>query len=416
MTDKITVISDDLTGACNAASFFAGNKKGINVFIDSNNINKETLESENIYIFNTNTRTINKNKTFKKIYTLGKRLRDFESNFIIKKIDTAYRGNVAVEVDAIMDSLNIDIGFIVNSIPSIDRITIGGFQLSNGKLIEEDDFFDDPVDKVKESFVPEILSKDCRRRVAMINLQNIRRGKKEINKRVADNIEKNNKIIVFDSVIEKDIECIVKALLKKYKSALWVGSLGLIMSVSKERGYFTDRFFRKSKKAKKKIIGFSASTYKTTMRQLEHAKRKDCINIVKVSIDKNSDIGNFCNEFNKIIKKLKREVVDQNFFIIPKVKNDLVAKNIGKKVIEVLSALAAGILKEIDIDRLVLIGGETSFNIMNKLGTKKIEIKAMIEDAVDYGIFTDGRLSGKEFAIKGGSVGNDRTIINMVNY
>jgi len=40
----------------------------------------------------------------------------------------------------------------------------------------------------------------------------------------------------------------------------------------------------------------------------------------------------------------------------------------------------------------------------------------MIEDAVDYGIFTDGRLSGKEFALKGGSVGNDRTIINMVNY
>ena len=413
--EKIIIISDDLTGACNTASFFTGNTGGVDVFIDSNNIKKETIESKRICIFNTNTRAINKNKAFKKVYILGERLKDFESNLIIKKIDTAYRGNVATEVDAIMDSLNIDLGFIVNSIPSISRITIGGFQLSNGKLIEEDDFFDDPIDRVKESFVPEILSKDCRRRVAMINLQNIRRGKKEINKRVKDNIEKNNKIIVFDSATEKDIEYIVKALLKKYKSAIWVGSLGLIMSVSKERGYYTDKNIKRPKKASRKIIGFSASTYKATVKQLENAEKKGCIKMIKVNIDDTST-NNLYNEFNRIIKKLKREIRDQNFFIIPKVKNGLVAKNIGKKVIEVLSALAAGILKEIDIDRLVLIGGETSFSIMNKLGTKKIKIKAMIEDAVDYGIFMDGELSGKELAIKGGSVGNDRTIINMINY
>ena len=414
--DKIIVISDDLTGACNAASFFTGDTEGVNVFIDSNNIKKEIIESEKICILSTNTRTVNKDRALRKVYSLGRDLNEFDDKLIIKKIDTAYRGNVASELGAIMSSLDTDLGFIVNSIPSMNRVTIGGFQLVNGKMIEDDEFSGDPVNKVKESFVPEILSRDCRRKVGMINLHSIRRGKKEIKKRVRDNIEKNNKIIVFDSMAEKDIENIVKALTGKYKDALWVGSLGLIISLSKEKGYFTDKTLRKPVKTGKKVIGFSASTYKATIQQLENAKKKGYIKIIEVSIDGNN-ISNLDNEFNKITKKIKREIVEDNLFIIPKVKSGLATKNLGRKIIEVLGTLAKEIFKEeIDIDRLILIGGETSFSIINKLGTKIIQIKARIEDAVDYGIFMDGGLSGKELAIKGGSVGSVNAIINMINY
>jgi len=414
--DKIIVISDDLTGACNAASFFAGDTEGVNVFIDSNNIKKEIIELEKICIFSTNTRTVNKDRALRKVYSLGRDLNEFDNKLIIKKIDTAYRGNVALELDAVMDSMNMDLGFIVNSIPFMNRITIGGFQLVNGKIIEDDEFYVDPVNKVRESFVPEILSRDCRRKVGVINLHSIRRGKKEINKRVKDNIERNNKIIVFDSAAEKDIENIVNALVGKYKDALWVGSLGLIVSLSKENGYFTDKTLRRPIKTGKRVIGFSASTYKATSQQLENAKKKGYIKIIEVSVNSNN-ISNLDNKFNKIIEKIKREIIEDNLFIIPKVKSSLIAKNLGRKIIEVLGTLAKEIFKEeIDIDRLILIGGETSFSIMNKLGTKTIQIKARIEDAVDYGIFMDGGLSGKELAIKGGSVGSVDAIINMINY
>ena len=68
----------------------------------------------------------------------------------------------------------------------------------------------------------------------------------------------------------------------------------------------------------------------------------------------------------------------------------------------------------VNIERLILIGGETSFHILKALHTRTVSIFGKIENGIDYGFVRDGIIKGKEFLIKGGSVGNEQAITRMI--
>jgi uncharacterized protein YgbK (DUF1537 family) len=248
-------------------------------------------------------------------------------------------------------------------------------------------------------------------------------------RRLVDEIYNNfkAKIIVFDSVSKSDIYNILISLKGYKEKAIFCGSLGLVESIREV--FFRDYIFNKKNiksfnnyfnKKEQFIVGFCGSNYDINLLQLRKAEKVKQIELVEVDVEKMLD-KNFNINFAEVkdfVQNIQRILKRKNIFFIKKVRKDFNTKNLEKKIIGILDTIA----RELFINskflprRLVLIGGETSFAVLTVLNTKTLLITERIEQAVDFGIISDGELTGVEIAIKGGSIGNADTIINMISY
>jgi len=465
--EKILVIADDLTGATNSASLLLDGSSGIKVFIESASLGHEdlySLKDNSVIVLNTNTRTENKKSACKAIISLSQIIKEFSPGIIIKKIDTAYRGNVAAETDALMKSSGRKYAFIINSIPSMNRITVGGFQIIDGRFPIESDFSFELHEKAQSSFVPDILGKDLELKPALLRLEEIRRGQANLERIIKSHIENNIKTMVFDSVTDEDIYISIKAVNgiiseMAINDAVWVGSLGLIEAIKRNcmrdiNGCFANKknlqIKEKNNKGNstrssvkvKKILGVSASMHSISHRQLLRARNegvaalevidfeeltgigtrdigrialqgKDQVNAAAFDIAGSKVLGKYISRINQMLEKT-------DVFITLKIsetlKREPVEKLILGAVVEIVRSLLPDKSKAEKISRLILTGGETSFHILKGFNTRSICILDKIENGIDYGLIQDGLLEGKELLIKGGSVGDDESVIKMINY
>lgn len=462
---KVLIIADDLTGATNSASLLINGLNGIPVFIDITDLSKEDLDSlkENeAVIFNTNTRTEKKEYAHNILMKLSDIIKVFDKRIIIKKIDTAYRGNVASELDTIMKSTDRKYSFIINSIPFMNRITVGGFQIINGRFLEDSDFAIDPYEKINSSFIPDILGQSLQVQPGLIRLEEIRRGEKKIKKLIKSYINRNTNIIIFDSVSDEDIDRAVNAATDLLgESALtdtvWTGSLGLIESISRNLVPDEDYRFLKGITNKdkannqpgslierpekpKKILGISASIHKNSYNQILNAQEAGLVKIIMINIKEFLDqsdngidtilltddyhISEFIDSLKckhilqKYITKIGSMLENKNVFLMPEVDESLKRKRVEKLVLKILVKITKELFfhqeKSAKIKRLILVGGETSFYILKGFNTRTVYISGKIENGIDYGLIQDGDIKGRELLIKGGSVGDKESVIKMV--
>lgn len=445
MTENIIYIADDLTGACDIASFICDYTGTAEVAIDffEDKLERFLEKIKGVSDFNmvisTNTRDLETEIAYSKLQKLSNFLKEIQAGNVFKKIDSAFRGNVVFEINTLMDLLDIDVCFVINAIPSIGRITLGGFQLINGKILNDSEFSKDPVSIAGSSFIPHLFSETCKkeylRKAAHISLETVRYG--DILKAVETNINKKINIISFDSVVNEDIEKIINNIYEKFGKALYVGTLGLLTALNmkifnhsgnklsnaeNKSDFKADSLNKKHRKNKfhivKKFIGFTSSKYEITKKQIRHLNKIYGSEIIKIKINDflNKNNSDYFLKVQDTINEIISNFANNSFFIVAEFKGRKEPDNLSKMILKIISDIANGVLKKVEIERLILVGGETSLNILKSLKAKSIEIKGRISDGISYGIIADGLLKGKEMVIKGGSVGEINSIENMVSF
>jgi len=445
MQEKFIYIADDLTGACDTASFICDYLGEAEVVVDysENKFNSFFKKEENPlnlnFVISTNTRDLNFEATVLKLGKLGNFLMEFKDKKIFKKIDSAFRGNVVLEINTLMNIFNKNICFLINSIPSMGRITLNGFQLVKGKILSESEFNKDPVKSVTSPFIPLLFSENNNgidfRKAIHINLEIVRYG--DILSAVENALSNNIGIISFDSVTNKDIEKIVSSVYEKFDKALYAGTLGLLEALHKKiykinnavTGNKKESFNIKSDNLKRvtkskgdyfldKFVGFTSSKYKITKKQLSQLQKKIGSEILKINI--NDFLKSSSKEYDLQISNFGNEViknpVKNGLFVVAEFKGKKEPENLSEMILKIISDISFNIMKYMDFNRLILIGGETGLNILKSMEAKKIKIRGRIADGISYGIISDGILKGKKLFIKGGSVGNINSIIDMVNF
>jgi uncharacterized protein YgbK (DUF1537 family) len=442
---KVIYLADDLTGACDTASYICDYTKETEVILDSmeSRINKSwEIENSNIvnnYVISTNSRDLNPEDACLKLKDLGNLLKNVESKIIFKKIDSAFRGNVVLEINTLMNIFNKNICFLINSIPSMDRITLGGFQLIKGKLLNESEFKKDPVKASVNPFIPYLLSANNQamdsRRTCHIFLETVRYG--DISNAIDNGIKENISIFSFDAITNNDIEKIVSIIYEKFDEALYAGTLGLLEALNKKifKDYYRiedsekkDNNFKsvnlkerckdKEKSFEFKYIGFTSSKYEITKKQIYKLKNKKNPEIVKIKINDflNKKDKEYISKIEDIADEIIEKPVKNGLFLVTEFRGKKEPENLSELILKILSEISVNILKSIKFSRLILIGGETALNILRYFKVNNIKIMGRIIDGISYGIVSDGLLKGKEVLIKGGSVGDADSVINMVNF
>lgn len=160
---------------------------------------------------------------------------NFNPDHFYKKIDSTLRGNIAVEVLAMLGTLNWDAAIICPAFPAESRITIGGYHMLKGIPIERSEMARDPHKPIRESHIPTLLQKQLNPEykdiIGIIEFKTVMGGAGPILQEINRLIKEGKKLIVADSVSTVDVEQVALAINKAEFKILPVGSAALAQAM-----------------------------------------------------------------------------------------------------------------------------------------------------------------------------------------
>jgi D-threonate/D-erythronate kinase len=150
----IAVIADDFTGAAEIGGI--GLRRGLQVVIETN---VEEAGKCDLLIIAADTRSMSASEASAEIQKITRQLITLKPRFIFKKLDSVLRGNIEHELVAQMDVMGLERAIVVAGNPYFERLITQGFYTIKGKPLAETSFAHDPEYPIHSSLATEIIAK-----------------------------------------------------------------------------------------------------------------------------------------------------------------------------------------------------------------------------------------------------------------
>ncbi len=416
----IGVIADDLTGANDTAIQFT--KYGLKslVLVDFGSAPHPTGDWD-VIVLNTDSRSDAGGSAYEKARKATKFLQETGAHLFYKKIDSTLRGNVGSELDGVMDELKVDVSFVIPAFPATGRITIGGYQLVHGRLLENTEVAHDPLAPVKESHVPTVIRKQARRKVGQVGLVETRGTPTDLSNRIDDLRAKGFQILVFDAATQEDLSKIVSLYPAYQDLKVICGPAGFAEELSK----------RATIENETPVLTMAGSLSQVTADQVEMLRLQPKTRMVEldlVEILKNGDHRKRQRE--KIVDKAAK-TLSEGCDLVIRPRNprttfrelDRILTDQGEdlasaalKIILLFGRIANDIVKNTRVSGLVLTGGDTALGVCRAMKIGKIEIDDEVLPGIPSGVVLGGEYEGLRIVTKAGSFGEEGALVESVRF
>ena len=424
--DSAIIVADDLTGANDTALQYF--KKGCTtkVIIDCLQDLSDT-ESVSIWAISTESRNTSKEEAVNRVLIVTEKLKESLGidNFY-KKIDSTLRGNVGVEIIAMLEATKKDAAIIAPAYIEEGRITVGGYQLLNGVPIERTQCALDPKAPIYESYIPDILKKDLNSKfenlIDVVGLKTVTKGAGPITLKINELKQKGKKLIVVDAASCVDLEQIALAINKSGHDLLPCGSAGLANAfnkiidneeeikhikhipnlprviVSGSATQLSANQIKKLKEEKKELFSVDL-----TVKDVVCEPKQELIDLIVQKLSEGIDVVVHSSDINK-------EILDDETCSVL-IDEGIAKSEFSSKITDFLSNLVYEVnLKSKFI--LIMIGGETSYKCARKMKSAYLEVLDVILPAIPLCM----DMHGKIIVTKSGNFGDLNTLIEILNY
>ncbi len=155
----IVVIADDITGAAEIAAL--GWRRGLSTQVQMTPALKADAD---VLVVDTDTRSVTRDVARNTLTTLSDHIRAQPIQWCFKKVDSVLRGNVAAELEALMEVLGKRRTLLAPANPSKGRVIADGRYYVDGIPLDETEFAHDPEHPARSSLVTDLMnaSKPCR--------------------------------------------------------------------------------------------------------------------------------------------------------------------------------------------------------------------------------------------------------------
>ncbi len=151
----IGVIADDLTGAADVGAMFtAAGYSTKTVLLEA--AARVPLDDTDVVVIDTETRHAHSSDAYRDVRQAVRLLRG--APFVYKKIDSAFRGRVGPEIDAVLDELGLGFAPIVPAFPAYGRTTPAGRHYIDGQPLDQTEMASDPPCPMTDSLLPRTLA------------------------------------------------------------------------------------------------------------------------------------------------------------------------------------------------------------------------------------------------------------------
>jgi len=422
----IYVIADDLTGANDTGVQFA--KKGYNTMVSTFNKQLTIIIPDNldVFVIDTETREL-EGKTARKILrNILKKLNINKNDMIYKKVDSTLRGNVGVEIEEIMNILKKDICIFSSSLPSQQRMTVGGYLIVNQKPLGLSEYSSNHLDQGENSFIPFLLKKQTDFPVGQIDLKDVVKGQETILSKINELSQKGNKIIVIDSTNEEHLKDIFASGLKFDGPVLFSGSAGLANHFPNINNKH-EVLKIKVEDNKSPVLVVAGSRNSIMEDQINYLKNR--LNVSELRIDleqvfsnKERILDDYATKCIQAIKDNRDLVIHTNITYNEEksineklmLKYHLSFRGLEIKIKTFLGELTSKIIKNSYVRNLILTGGDVALGVCKELNIRNLNILAELLPGIPLAIanYKDYKLN---IITKAGGFGKEDALYNLIN-
>ncbi len=165
--NKLLMIADDFTGALDTGVQFASYGAATCVVTDPDCDYAGMSDSFQVLVLDAESRHMTARQAYDTVHRAVRSAIAAGYTYIYKKTDSALRGNVGAELDAVMDAAGADSLSFFPAFPAMDRVTRGGIHYIHGVPVAESVFGRDPFEPVTRSAVADIISEQTDRPVVL---------------------------------------------------------------------------------------------------------------------------------------------------------------------------------------------------------------------------------------------------------
>ena len=259
---KILIIADDFTGALDTGVKLAAFGARTKVLTDTElNLTAET--DTDVLVLCAPTRHVSPEEAYRVIRRITEQAVRAGVECIFKKTDSALRGNVGAELSAVLDGSGEKHLCFLPALPDMNRLTREGVQYIDGVPVHESVFGQDPFDPVTESYIPDLLRRQCGTAVRVV-------GRRE--QPAFDGEEPC--IHVFDAGSCADMDRHVAGLAKQGRLHLLAGCAGLAKILPPHLGF--DGKSDEGLHIAERLTVVCGSINPISRRQMDYAERMGC--------------------------------------------------------------------------------------------------------------------------------------------
>jgi uncharacterized protein YgbK (DUF1537 family) len=327
------------------------------------------------------------------------------AGIVLKKIDTALRGQLGAEIDAAMDALGIDEAFVLPAIPEVGRTTEQGRQMIGGVPVDQTAFARDPQNPIHEASVPAAIELTGRRRATSIGLGAVR-DRDRLAAAIATARSEGASVIVCDAQTDADLERGVRVLLGRGRPLLLVGSTGLARALRRVLGTEIGAPARPpvaQRPTDTGVLVVAGSAHPSTRAQVERAKARGVLDVVRVELDgRPQETGAAAAQ----LVGAGRAVA-----LVPP---EASAPEGSEAVLAAIRGAALTALAKVRPAGLALIGGETAYHVLEGLGHPPLWLESRPAPLVVRSRLVAGPYAGVPLVTKGGSSGASELLAQIV--
>lgn len=221
----LSILADDLTGACDTGTLFAG-QAAVPVTVWPQGVSAAPVR-----VIDTETRALEPVETARRIAATAA---GAPAARYFKKIDSTLRGHVGVEVDTLMGVIGASSALLTPAFPAQGRTVLDRLLLIDGAPIAETALARDPeFPGGAGSSVIDILRRQLNRPLAWVPLEQVRAGVDSLAERLQ---RLSGTVAVADAERNEDLETLVEAALGLDPAPLLIGAAGLARALARHLG------------------------------------------------------------------------------------------------------------------------------------------------------------------------------------
>lgn len=189
-------------------------------------LTKDPPADSEVIVVDSDSRDLNAREAYQKVHRISEAVKKYGAGCIYKKIDSTLRGNWGAEVKAVADIFDPELVIIAPAYPVNKRITVGGYHLLNGTLLELTEIGHAPKTPVKKSYIPDILQEQVPGQpCSILDFTVMRQGEEAVRSAIEESLLAGKNWIICDIVEEQNFLTLMDAL-RGHKNILWAAPLG----------------------------------------------------------------------------------------------------------------------------------------------------------------------------------------------
>jgi uncharacterized protein YgbK (DUF1537 family) len=412
MPVRLGVIADDLTGANDTGVQFARLGARTIVPLDWHNLASLARRAD-ILVLSTDSRAASRGVAAQRARVAAQALRKGRVPAIYKKIDSTFRGNVGVELDAILEVFSARLTIIAPSFPPAGRAVVNGTLTVRGVPVGRTAIGRDPVAPVRQSHLPTLLRAQSRREVRHLPLETLRAPFSRLRRFIQAWREDDGGLVLADAVTSGDLSRLARLILREDLRRVVVGSAGLAAALGPALCPRSRRRLRPAA-ARHPILVVVGSPNPTTLAQVAWAARQGLAAVHAEVQEILAGRERFRLELERIVGKVRTEVAADRDAILtlsqrslsPTGKRRSLRPSASGTLSEFLGCATRRLARGHRLGALILCGGDIAVATCRALGAEGIVLGGEVQPGVPWGRLLGGEHPGLPVITKAGGFGS----------